>query len=211
MIYFTKGDILASDCQALVNTVNTVGVMGKGIALQFKKRYPTNYLAYKKACELGEVDIGKLLVVKELDQQGERLIINFPTKKHWRQKSEYSFIEEGLQALKLEITGCNITSIAIPPLGCGHGGLEWTRVRAMIEVALSDLDIRVDIFEPNAKIAAKLRNEEPRITGKLTPARAMLLHAQYVYEREGEQTTLFTATKLAYLMQRLGEPLGLDF
>ena len=211
MINFTKGDILASDCQALVNTVNTVGVMGKGIALQFKKRYPANYLLYKKACDNKELVIGQLLIVDEIDQQGERVIINFPTKKHWRQKSEYSYIKEGLETLKAELLARKITSIAIPPLGCGHGGLDWTRVRQMIEEALGGLDLRVVVYEPNADIAAKLRKEEPRTSGKLTPARAMLLQAQYAYEREGEQTSLFTATKLAYFLQRLGEPLNLDF
>ena len=211
MINFTKGDILASDCQALVNTVNTVGVMGKGIALQFKKRYPANYLVYRKACDNNELITGQLLIVDEIDQQGERIIVNFPTKKHWRQKSEYSYIKEGLKTLKVELLARKITSIAIPPLGCGHGGLDWTRVRKMIEEALSGLDVRVVVYEPNANIANQLRKEEPRKEGKLTPARAMLLQAQYAYEREGEQTSLFTATKLAYLLQRLGEPLSLEF
>ncbi len=211
MITYTTGDILDSDAEALVNTVNTVGVMGKGIALQFKRRYPSNYSVYRRAVEAGEVRTGALLVVEDVDQRGARTIINFPTKQHWRQPSKYDYVQHGLVALRATILERGINSVAIPPLGCGHGGLDWTKVRDMIARALEGVPAHIIVFEPTDHIIAKLRNEARPQEGQLTPARAMLLEAQYAYEREGDQTSLFVATKLAYFLQRLGEPLGLDF
>lgn len=213
MITSITGDILDSDCEALVNTVNTVGVMGKGIAKQFRDRYPGNHLAYRSACKAGEVEVGQMLVIEDIDQRGSRTIVNFPTKKHWRQPSKYEYVTEGLTALKRAIRDRDIKSIAIPPLGCGQGGLEWPRVRRMIEEELGDLDVDVVIYEPSVEIGAKLRDEDYRGTpNKLTSARAMLLQAQFAYEHEGgELTSLFVATKLAYFLQRLGEPLRLTF
>jgi len=213
MITYVTGNILDSDCDALVNTVNTVGVMGKGIAKQFKDRYPSNYYAYRKACAAGELCIGGLLITQDLDQRGPRTIVNFPTKKHWRNPSKYEYITSGLAALKLAIQEKAIASIAIPPLGCGHGGLQWIQVRPMIADALSDLEVHVVIYEPTVTIKHKLREEAYYgAESKLTSARAMLLQAQYAYERAGgELTSLFVATKLAYFLQRLGEPLRLNF
>ena len=211
MLTFTTGDIFESKAEALVNTVNTVGVMGKGIALQFKRRYPANFAAYHKACSQQALDIGQLLIFQDHDQQGRRTIINFPTKRHWRQPSQYSYIEQGLEALKLAIAKHGLQSIAIPPLGCGQGGLDWIKVRSMIANALGDTHADIMVYEPNPKIQAQLLQSEPPSTGKLTPARAMLLEAQFLYEREGAQTNLFVATKLAYFLQRLGQPLQLEF
>jgi O-acetyl-ADP-ribose deacetylase (regulator of RNase III) len=148
MIKFLKGDLLKSDAQALVNAVNTVGVMGKGIALQFKNRYPENYKVYKEACKNGELSIGKILVVKEGDLINEKFIVNFPTKQHWRNSSEISYIHDGLIALQKAIKEYDIQSIAIPPLGCGLGGLDWDVVRPMIIEALQDLDVNIYIYEP---------------------------------------------------------------
>lgn len=148
MIKFLKGDLLKSDAQALVNAVNTVGVMGKGIALQFKNQYPENYKVYKAACDKGELKVGKILIVKDGDLFNQKFIVNFPTKQHWRSPSEISYIQDGLIALKKAIKEYDIQSIAIPPLGCGLGGLDWNVVKPMIIEALQDLDINIDIYEP---------------------------------------------------------------
>lgn len=126
MITYVKGNILESNAQALVNTVNTMGVMGKGIALQFKKAFPTNYKAYHEASKKLKVEIGKMFVTRDSNlQTGEKIIINFPTKDSWRKPSEYEFIEKGLQDLIKVIEEYKIQSIAIPPLGAGNGGLKW--------------------------------------------------------------------------------------
>ena len=149
MIQYTKGDLLSAPTEALVNAVNTVGVMGKGIALQFKKAYPHNFKVYHKACKDKTFDIGQVLVVRESTIEGEKCIVNFPTKKHWRGKSKYEFIETGLEALATAIEEYEIESIAIPALGCGYGGLEWEKVKALIEKYLSDLEeVEVLVYEP---------------------------------------------------------------
>jgi O-acetyl-ADP-ribose deacetylase (regulator of RNase III) len=125
MIKFQSGDILDSQCYALVNTVNTVGIMGKGIALQFKHEFPHNFTVYRNAFVKRELKIGQLLSVEDNSPRlGERLVINFPTKTHWRLPSEYSYVEQGLKCLAILITEKAITSIAIPALGCGNGGLQ---------------------------------------------------------------------------------------
>lgn len=145
MIYFVKGNILDSTSDALVNAVNTVGIMGKGIALQFKNRYPKNYKAYKAACENGALKIGTVLAYKE---SIDKTIINFPTKHHWKDPSEYKYIELGLQALRDCIEEQNIKSIALPALGCGLGGLKWDVVKEMIKKTLEILDIDIYVYEP---------------------------------------------------------------
>jgi O-acetyl-ADP-ribose deacetylase (regulator of RNase III) len=147
---YIKGNLLSAPTQALVNTVNTIGVMGKGIALQFKERFPENRVAYERACKVGEMKIGKMLVVRENTTEGEKIIINFPTKNEWFKKSQYNYIEEGLNDLVHVIKEFNIRSIAIPPLGCGNGGLQWVKVKRMIENSLGDLkDTEILIYEPN--------------------------------------------------------------
>lgn len=147
MIKFLKGDLLKSDAEALVNAVNTVGVMGKGIALKFKNQYPENYKVYKATCNKGELKVGKILIVKDGDLFNQKFIVNFPTKQHWRAPSEISHIEDGLIALKKAIQEHAIQSIAIPPLGCGLGGLDWNVVKPMIIEALQELDINIYIYE----------------------------------------------------------------
>src|SRR5690554_3848087 len=142
MIRYIKGNILESSAEALVNTVNTEGVMGKGIALQFKKAFPTNFNIYAAACKEGRVEVGKMLVVEDSNLEcGSKYIINFPTKQSWRKPSQYSYIESGLDDLISVINTKEITSIAIPPLGAGNGGLEWEKVKGIIERKLADIHI----------------------------------------------------------------------
>ena len=206
MIKYTKGNLLESPEEALVNTVNTVGVMGKGIALQFKEAFPSNFKAYLKACKNGTLMPGKLLVFKEENILGEKIIVNFPTKTEWFKKSQYQFIEDGLIELANIIGKHQIKSIAIPPLGCGHGGLKWEKVKSLIEKYLSPLtEIEIVVYEPNEKVKEILKKQETNKRVKLTPARAMLLYSMFYYETLGENSSLFVANKLAYFLQRLGE------
>jgi len=210
MIQFIEGNLLESRAEALVNTVNTVGVMGKGIALQFKNAFPENYRIYSRACKEKTLDVGNLLITEaHTTTSGKQLIINFPTKTDWRKPSEYSYIESGLQALVQEIKTRKIKSIALPPLGAGNGGLEWSRVKALIEKYLSDLDCEVWVYQPNYVVKEVLRKE--RVA--LTPARAMLLAVMYDLVRNGEFVSEFAAEKIAYFLQRFGakEVFKLDY
>ena len=201
MIKYVTGNILESEAQALVNTVNTDGVMGKGIALQFKKAFPTNFRLYQEACKSKNIDIGQLFYVKESNlSSGEKIIINFPTKRSWRKPSEYSFIELGLDNLIEVIEKNKIKSIAIPPLGAGNGGLEWERVKLLIEQKLSYLNIEIYVYEPNAIIKEHLKAE--RI--KLTDARALLLYVLYDLVKNGEYVSEFSSEKVCYFLQKLG-------
>ena len=211
MIKYLKGNLLEASTQALVNTVNTVGVMGKGIALQFKERFPLNFKLYADACKKGEVLIGKMFVVKENSFNGEKIIINFPTKTEWYKKSQYSYIEEGLKDLVNVIRKYEIQSIAIPPLGSGNGGLVWSKVKSLMNEYLQDLPIEILIYEPNDAVKEILKKEETKKAVNLTPARAMLLYALAKYERRGETPSVFAANKIAYFLQESGEPLRLDF
>lgn len=209
---FITGNLLNAETEAIVNTVNTVGVMGKGIALQFKERYPQNFKAYADACKRNEVQIGKMFVFRELELNGEKIIINFPTKVEWYRNSQYNYIEEGLKDLVRVIIENHIKSISIPPLGCGNGGLKWETVKALMQQYLGELkDVEVLVYQPNSKIKELLQKESPKKDIKLTPARAMLLYALFKYERFGEYTTVFTANKLAYFLQESGENLKLKF
>lgn len=211
MIKYTKGNMLNSSAQALVNTVNTVGVMGKGIALQFKNRFPKNFKEYKEACQNGSFNIGQLLIVQEGDLMSQKLIINFPTKKHWKGNSKYEYIEFGLKALREAIKNYKIKSLALPPLGCGNGGLEWNKIKLLIENYLSECSAEITVYTPNDQIKSILQKENTKKEVKLTPARAMLLFLMYNYEQNGEPGSLFVANKLAYFLQRRGEKLRLTF
>jgi len=147
MIEFTTGNIFTADTDALVNPVNCVGVMGLGLALQFKKAYPTNFKAYQDACTQGDVRPGHMFITERADTP--HFIINFPTKRHWQNTSLMVDIDSGLSSLVEEIKRRGILSIAIPPLGSGLGGLSWSAVRPRIEQALADVpEVRVIIFEP---------------------------------------------------------------
>lgn len=201
MIKYTKGDILQSSAQAIVNTVNTVGIMGKGLALQFKMAYPENYKIYKKACDEGRLTVGQMLITEEKDLFGNtKLIVNFPTKTTWRKPSEYVYIQQGLVALKQEIVARGILSIAIPPLGSRNGGLNWNIVRQMIETELSGLDCDITIYEPTEQIIERMDAEKT----KLTPARAMLLDVICNLVANGEFASEFAAEKIVYFLQRFG-------
>ncbi len=212
MIKFLTGDLLGADTQALVNTVNTVGVMGKGIALQFKEAFPYNHKVYVQACKNNELEPGKLLWVWDTNLlYGKKLIINFPTKKHWRHPSKYEYIEKGLVALRELILSEGIKSIAIPPLGAGNGGLDWGQVKPMITNTLNDLPMEVQVFEPNAHIKEILQKQEQKKNVELSPARASLLYGLFAFESFGEYSSLFAANKIAYFLQRMGQNMKLDF
>ena len=143
-IHYKVGNLLDSNAQTLINTVNCVGVMGKGIALEFKRRYPAMYRRYTERCEAGEVQLGRPYLERERDH----LIVNFPTKGHWRASSRIDDVRAGLIYLRDHIKDWKIQSIAVPPLGCGQGGLSWEDVRPLIEANLGDLDIEVELFVP---------------------------------------------------------------
>ncbi len=201
MIKYITGNILESNAEALVNTVNTVGVMGKGIALQFKKAYPNNYKAYSEACKRNEIETGKLFVVKDSNfSSGEKYIINFPTKKDWRNPSEYSYISTGLDDLILVLKEYKIQSIAIPPLGAGNGGLDWEKVKKIIEQKLGDIEAEIIVYEPTQHIKEQLKKERV----KLTDARALLLYVLYDLVKNGEYVSEFSSEKICYFLQRFG-------
>lgn len=211
MITFKKGNLLQAGAEALVNTVNTVGVMGKGIALQFKEAFPENFKAYEAAVKRKEVKTGKMFVT-ELNRMDQlRYIVNFPTKEHWRSPSRLYYIEEGLKDLRQIILEKGIQSIAIPPLGCGNGGLDWAQVKQLMIENLKDLPIKVIIYEPDAAIKSLLEKENIR-QPRLTNARAMVLFMLYHYRALGEEACEFAAEKLTYFLQRFGErQLKLEF
>jgi O-acetyl-ADP-ribose deacetylase (regulator of RNase III) len=211
MIRYKKGDLLKTDAEALVNTVNTVGVMGKGIALQFKNQFPNNYKMYREACITGNFKVGQILVMKDGDLMREKYILNFPTKEHWKSNSQYSYIESGLNNLKQVLLENNIKSVAIPPLGCGNGGLDWEKVKLMIEATLKDLPVEIQVYEPNKTIKSILQSQDQTKQAKLTPARAMLLYLMFQYEAIGDVNSLFSVNKLAYFLQESGENLKLNF
>jgi len=212
MITYRTGNILDAKASALVNTVNTVGVMGKGIALQIKNAFPDNFRAYSEAVKRGEITTGKVQVVPVSSLSGVRYIINFPTKSHWRYPSKIEWIRDGLRDLRRKIIDTPIDSIAIPPLGCGNGGLDWKIVKAEIENALLDLTVDVLVYEPSAEIKELLAKQEKPAAARLTPVRAMLLLLLYRYRAMGEHASEFAAEKLSYFLLRAGEKqLKLEF
>jgi len=213
MIEYKKGNILLESVEALVNTVNCVGIMGRGIALQFKKNYPSNYKAYKNACDQQQIQPGKMFVYQISQLTDPKYIINFPTKRHWRGKSRIEDIKSGLTDLIKIINDLNISSIAIPPLGCGLGGLDWSDVRQEIEAALSSLNnVHVVIFEPNTSITENATNYSHEVP-KMTVGRAaliVLIH-QYLKGLMDPFVTLLEIHKLMYFMQEAGQPLRLTY
>jgi len=211
MIKFKKGNILLAETEALVNTVNTVGVMGKGIALQFKEHFKENYKLYKKACEKNEIDIGKMFVTSTNRFNGPKYIINFPTKKHWRSPSKIEYIQDGMQDLLYVIKEKNIKSISIPPLGSGNGGLNWVQVKSLILNNLSKINnIEVIIYEPS-QVAYDKSYTKKAIKPKLTSIRAMVLSIFNQYNAMGYRLSILEGQKLVYFLQRLGEELRLEF
>lgn len=149
MLVYTKGNIFEAKTQAITNTVNTVGVMGKGLALEFKNRYPLNYDLYCKACSKGEVKVGEMFITRTGKGMYPQFIVNFPTKQHWRDSSKLEWIELGLINLVQQLKDLNIKSIAIPPLGCGLGGLDWFDVRILLSNYLAGIKTGVVIYEPS--------------------------------------------------------------
>jgi O-acetyl-ADP-ribose deacetylase (regulator of RNase III) len=204
MIRFTQGNLLEAKTEALVNTVNTVGVMGKGIALMFKERFTENYRLYSAACKAGEVETGKMHVTAVNELTGPRWIVNFPTKRHWRSPSQLVWITEGLRDLRRFLLENNVRSVAIPPLGAGNGGLKWPEVREQIVEELNDLDVDVLVFEPTHQYlnVAKRTGVE-----KLTPARALIAELVRRYWVLGMECSLLEIQKLAWFLERAIEKL----
>ncbi|MBI2802211.1 MAG: macro domain-containing protein [Gammaproteobacteria bacterium] len=211
-INLMRGDLLRQDdVDAIVNTVNCVGIMGKGIALQFKNKWPDNFKAYEVACKKGEVKLGHMWIFDAGGLVTPNYIINFPTKQHWRGKSEILSIRDGLSALVAQIKRLGIRSIAIPPLGCGNGGLQWTDVRPLIEAAFADVtDVEVRLFEPGPNIDVKeMVVKTPR--PKMTPGRAAILKVIEIYREMEYGLSKIEVQKLAYFLQLAGTDLRLKF
>jgi O-acetyl-ADP-ribose deacetylase (regulator of RNase III) len=215
MIRYTQGNLLEASADALVNTVNEVGVMGKGIALMFRETFPENARAYEEACRRGEVQVGTMFVTRNPELVQPRWIINFPTKKHWRQPTKLTWVREGLKDLVRVVHEKDIRSIAVPPLGCGNGGLEWAMVRSEIEAALSELtDVEVIVYAPT-----DVYQNAPKRSGaeQLSPARALIAELVRRYSILGIECTNLEVQKLAWFLNRLigqlklHDVLALDF
>lgn len=212
MTKIVKGDLINSEAEALVNTVNTVGVMGKGIALQFRQAFPDEYYKdYQQACKHDEIKIGKMHVFETGKLTNPRFIVNFPTKQHWRGKSKIEDIRAGLDDLINVVRAKNIKSIAIPPLGCGNGGLLWSEVRPLIEKAFAEIpEVEALLYSPDGAPRAeamKIATKRP----PLTVVRAALISLFEIYLLPGFRLSMLEAQKLAYLLQASGEPLNLHF
>ncbi len=211
MIRVLRGNFIDEDVDAVINTVNCVGVMGKGIALQSKKAFPDNFDAYTKACHNGEIKPGHMFVFETKRMLGPKYIINFPTKRHWKDRSRYDDIAAGLPDLATMIRKLGIKSIAIPPLGCGLGGLDWKQVQPMITEALAGLtEVDVRLFEPTG---APNANDMPVATKhpRMTIARALLIKLMEQYHRNNYRLTLLEIQKLAYFLQESGQELRLNY
>jgi len=213
VIDLTQGDMLTADVDALVNTVNCVGVMGRGIALQFRKAFPENFKAYKAVCERGELRPGKLFIYEQAQLTNPRYIINFPTKDHWKGKSRLEYIDVGLEVLVQEVQRLGIRSIAIPPLGCGQGGLKWSAVRPRIEHAFSTLtNVHVLLYEPQGAPQASNMVKTAHAP-RMTVGRAALLGLmnRYLAALMDPFVSLLEIHKLMYFMQEAGEGLKLHY
>lgn len=213
MIRHTQGDILKAEAEALVNTVNCVGVMGRGISLQFRQAFPENFKAYEIACKRGEVQPGRMFVFEIGRLTMPRYIINFPTKRHWRGKSRIEDIQAGLVALVREVQTHDIRSIAIPPLGSGLGGLDWSTVRPLITKAFADLPtVAVYVYEPGDLPADNHANQSSEVP-PMTAGRAALvgLMNRYLTALLDPTITLLEVHKLMYFLQGAGEPLRLRY
>lgn len=212
MIEITKGDLLKQyEVDAIVNTVNCVGVMGKGIALQFKKKWPANFKAYAAACKTNEVKLGEMFIFDLGQLATPRFIINFPTKGHWKSKSRLIDIKNGMADLIKKMTELKIKSIAVPPLGCGNGGLDWGEVREVIEKAFEDApNIEVKLFEPSLT-ASPVKLEDNSTTPNMTPGRAAILALLEAYRDFDYGLSKIEVQKLAYFLQEAGENLKLNF
>lgn len=206
-----QGNLLRANVDALVNTVNTDGVMGKGLALQFKKAFPEAFTSYERACKEGAVEVGRMHVAERL--VAPRVIFNFPTKRHWRNPSKLEYVRDGLRDLVRQVEFRKISSVAIPPLGCGNGGLQWKEVRPLVIDAFQALPhVRVVLFEPEgAPPAAEVIDRRASI--RMTPTRAALVALMNRYSATGYEyrLSLVEIQKLAYFLQEAGEPMRLDY
>lgn len=213
MIEWTSGNLLEAKAEALVNTVNTVGVMGKGIALQFKRAYPENDAAYRRACEQGKLRPGDVFVHQVGGIVMPRYILNVATKEHWRGRSRIEWIEKGLGRLVDEVRALKIKSIAVPPLGCGNGGLAWSAVRPRIEGAFTALpEVRVLAYEPKGAPAPERmpdRTKKPEMT--MGRAAVLALMRQYLVPGYDYLLSLLEVQKLSYLLQEAGQELKLHY
>jgi O-acetyl-ADP-ribose deacetylase (regulator of RNase III) len=213
MINLTQGDILKADAEALVNTVNCVGIMGRGVALQFKKAFPANFKAYELACKADQVQPGKMFVHDLNHLYNPRFIVNFPTKRHWKSQSRIEDIQSGLTDLITVVQQHNIRSIAIPPLGCGLGGLNWEDVKPLITEAFQAIPaVNVLLFEPaGAPPAAVMVRQEKIPTMTVGRAALLGLMRRYLAAVMDPTVTLLEVHKLMYFMQESGEPLRLNY
>jgi len=211
-IITVQGDLLKQhDVDAIVNTVNCVGIMGKGIALQFKKKWPANFKAYADACKTGQVKPGHMFIYHAGTLATPKYVVNFPTKDHWRGKSRIEFIQDGLVDLVEQIKALSISSIAIPPLGCGNGGLDWQQVKPLIEQAFTAIpDVEVRLFEPSGAPSA-VDMEINSLRPKMTSGRAALLKVLDTYRELNYGLSKIEVQKLAYFLQEAGENLRLQF
>lgn len=212
MITKTSGNLLRADAEALVNTVNTQGVMGKGIALQFKKAYPAMYEDYRAAAKAGEVRLGHVQVWPTGQMTGPKYVINFPTKGHWKSRSKIADIEAGLIDLIAAIRKLGIESIAVPPLGCGNGGLDWRDVEPRIVRAFEQVpEVDVLLFTPDgAPAASEMATSAAR--PEMTPGRAALVEVIHRYTLQSFMAPgLIESQKLMYFLQVAGQPLRLNF
>ncbi|MEO6324315.1 MAG: macro domain-containing protein [Thermoanaerobaculia bacterium] len=213
MIEIKKGDILSADVEALVNTVNCEGVSGRGIALQFRKRFPQNFRAYAAASKRGEVQPGRMFIFETNALTNPRYIINFPTKRGWRGKSRIADIDSGLEDFVRELQRRGIRSVAIPPLGCGLGGLRWAEVKPRIERALQVIPgVHALLFEP-AGLPRSSETALPPDVFRVTPGRAALvgLIERYLRALMDPFISLLEAHKLMYFLQEAGQPLRLRY
>ena len=212
MIELAQGNLLEATADALVNTVNTVGVMGKGIALQFKKAFPENFRSYRAACNRGEVTPGKMFVFDRGRLDGPRYVINFPTKRHWREPSRLEDVRTGLEDLAEIVERLGIRSVAVPPLGCGNGGLSWAKVEPLIRRRLERLpSVRVLLFPPQSAPVAETMPDR-RVPQTLSPVRAAIIRLIDGYKKFGiYRMSLVEVQKLAYFLQEAGEPMRLRF
>lgn len=208
MIRYVSGNLLEAPVQALVNTVNTEGVMGKGIALQFKETFPQNYELYRAACKRGEVTIGRMFITRNEALVGPEWIINFPTKTSWRQPSRLEYVLAGLQDLARVVQENGIKSVALPPLGCGHGGLDWAQVKPVIESALgSTAGVDVVVYEPTDRYMGATKRGGVE---ELTPARALIVESIRRYAVLGFECTNLEVQKLVYFLTQTINRLGLE-
>lgn len=213
-IEYKFGDMFGEPAEAIVNTVNCVGVMGKGVALEFKRRWPENFRAYKRLCDAGKLYPGKMFIFQMgdlLENMDRQFLINFPTKQHWKAKSKIEYVEHGLDDLAYQVRELGIKSLVMPPLGCGNGGLDWNDVRPLIEEKLAPLqEVKFVVFVPSACVNDA--REQENVPSDLTVLRATMMVVLGQLEKYfGGHFTRLTAQKLVYFMQVLGTDFGLKY